>query len=140
MAERTAGEFEELVDECHRFLQEVARAKRLTSYTEVNAVLARRTGQPMFDFRQIEERNQLARVLGGGGAAGGADQVRSGVLRPCAGARRQARNPVPRAHIGQSEGRLLGQADGGSLQGLRAKTSRGLVRSSDCAMDNLARR
>ena len=63
MVERTAEEIDELVDECHQFLKEVARRKGLTSYTELNAVLARRTGQPMFDFQQAEERNRIARVL-----------------------------------------------------------------------------
>lgn len=63
MAERTAEQFDELVDETCRFLADIARAKRLTSYTELNTVLAQRTGQPAFDFAQAAERSRIALVL-----------------------------------------------------------------------------
>lgn len=46
------------------FLIERARLTRLTSYTELNATLARRTGLPGFDFDRQDERAAMGHLLG----------------------------------------------------------------------------
>lgn len=48
----------------HEFLKDVARRGRSTSYTELNAVLVRRTGHRGFDFSQAEERSAMGYLLG----------------------------------------------------------------------------
>lgn len=46
------------------FLTAQARLKRTTSYTEMNAVLARRTGTREFDFNLDGERHAMGELLG----------------------------------------------------------------------------
>lgn len=61
---REGIEWNFLVDETERFLIEHARIERTTSYTELNAVLERRTGYRRFDFDQESERAAIGAVLG----------------------------------------------------------------------------
>lgn len=46
------------------FLIERARLARLTSYTELNATIVRRTGLPGFDFSRQDERAAMGHLLG----------------------------------------------------------------------------
>lgn len=46
------------------FLVERARLARLTSYTELNVTLMRRTGLPGFDFSRQDERAAMGHLLG----------------------------------------------------------------------------
>lgn len=57
-------EWNELVDATERYLVERARLERTTNYTELNAVLVRRTGQPGFDFDKEVDRAAIGAVLG----------------------------------------------------------------------------
>ena len=61
---RDDAEWDELVSEGHRFLREVAGRGRLTSYTELNAVLIHRTGLRGFDFSQKDGRAAMGELLG----------------------------------------------------------------------------
>jgi hypothetical protein len=45
------------------FLLERARLEKLTSYTELNATLIRRTGLPGFDFSRADERAAMGHLL-----------------------------------------------------------------------------
>jgi hypothetical protein len=45
------------------FLVERARLRKLTSYTELNATLMRRTGLPGFDFSRADERAAMGHLL-----------------------------------------------------------------------------
>jgi hypothetical protein len=45
------------------FLIERARLRKLTSYTELNATLVRRTGLPGFDFSRADERAAMGHLL-----------------------------------------------------------------------------
>jgi hypothetical protein len=45
------------------FLVERARLTKLTSYTELNATLVRRTGLPGFDFNRADERAAMGHLL-----------------------------------------------------------------------------
>jgi len=45
------------------FLVERARLGKLTSYTELNATLVRRTGLPGFDFNRADERAAMGHLL-----------------------------------------------------------------------------
>jgi hypothetical protein len=45
------------------FLIERARLRKLTSYTEFNATLVRRTGLPGFDFNRADERAAVGHLL-----------------------------------------------------------------------------
>lgn len=45
------------------FLVERARLGKLTSYTELNATLVRRTGLPGFDFSRADERASMGHLL-----------------------------------------------------------------------------
>ena len=45
------------------FLVERARLGKLTSYTELNATLVRRTGLPSFDFSRADERAAMGHLL-----------------------------------------------------------------------------
>ena len=45
------------------FLVERARLGKLTSYTELNATLVRRTGLPGFDFSRADERAAMGHLL-----------------------------------------------------------------------------
>jgi hypothetical protein len=52
-----------LAEEGERFLIERARLSRLTSYTEMDATLRRRTGLPGFDFSYAAERAAMGHLL-----------------------------------------------------------------------------
>ncbi|MEU4235268.1 hypothetical protein AB0F17_64300 [Nonomuraea sp. NPDC026600] len=53
-----------LVEKGLEFLIEQARLERTTTYTELNAVLARRTGLREFDFSRQDERAAMGHLLG----------------------------------------------------------------------------
>ena len=61
---RTEAEWDELTANGVAFLTERARLKTDTTYTELNAVLARRTGQRPFDFERADERAAVGHLLG----------------------------------------------------------------------------
>ncbi len=61
---RSDEEWETLIACGLDFLVEVARRERTTSYTELNAVLVRRTGLWGFDFEQESERAAMGHLLG----------------------------------------------------------------------------
>lgn len=61
---RSDEDWDELVRVGHDFLIDVARRRRYTTYTELDAVLRRRTGLRGFDFSQVEERAALGYLLG----------------------------------------------------------------------------
>jgi hypothetical protein len=46
------------------FLVDRARLRKVTSFTELNATLARRTGMAAFDFEREDERAAMGRLLG----------------------------------------------------------------------------
>lgn len=61
---RSDDDWDELVGVGHDFLIDVARRRRDTSYTELDAVLRRRTGLRGFDFSQAEDRAAMGYLLG----------------------------------------------------------------------------
>ena len=61
---RSAQEWDQLVDAGQAFLIERARLRKVTSYTELNAVITRRTGLRSFDFTHAEERAAIGHLLG----------------------------------------------------------------------------
>jgi hypothetical protein len=61
---RPEDEWNVLANACEEFLLESARYKFLTSYTELNAVLIRRTGLPGFDFNLAHDRAAMGHLLG----------------------------------------------------------------------------
>ncbi|MGI5259893.1 hypothetical protein [Streptomyces angustmyceticus] len=61
---RADSEWDELVDAGRSFLVERAKLGKLTSYTELNATLARRTGCRPFDFERADERAAMGHLLG----------------------------------------------------------------------------
>ena len=61
---RYEQEWDQLIQAGHQFLLERAKAQRTTSYTELNAVLRRRTGLREFDFSHAEERAAIGDLLG----------------------------------------------------------------------------
>jgi hypothetical protein len=61
---RDDSEWEQLEDAGLAFLIERARLERITSYTEMNHVLAQRTGLRPFDFDQESERAAMGYLLG----------------------------------------------------------------------------
>ncbi|WNZ12180.1 hypothetical protein [Streptomyces sp. 11x1] len=61
---RADSEWAELADVGHDFLVERAKLGRLTSYTELNVTLARRTGCRPFDFDRADERAAMGHLLG----------------------------------------------------------------------------
>jgi hypothetical protein len=61
---RSEEQWEELVGTCERWLKDVASRGRVTTYTETNAVLARRTGQPPFNFESEHDRAAMGELLG----------------------------------------------------------------------------
>jgi hypothetical protein len=61
---RADSEWEELVDAGRGFLVERAKLGRLTSYTELNVTLARRTNCRAFDFERADERAAMGHLLG----------------------------------------------------------------------------
>jgi hypothetical protein len=56
--------WDQLVDVGLAFLIERARLAKVTSYTELNAALERRTGLPGFDFARADERAAMGHLLG----------------------------------------------------------------------------
>lgn len=61
---RNEAGWDVLVDETADFLGEQARLQRTTSYTELNAVLTRRTGLAPFDFAKDSDRAAMGAMLG----------------------------------------------------------------------------
>ncbi|MGW5734800.1 MULTISPECIES: hypothetical protein [Streptomyces] len=61
---RTDSEWEELVHAGRGFLVERAKLGKLTSYTEFNVTLSRRTGCRPFDFERADERAAMGHLLG----------------------------------------------------------------------------
>ena len=61
---RADSEWDELVDAGRNFLVERAKLGKLTSYTELNVTLARRTGCRPFDFERADERAAMGHLLG----------------------------------------------------------------------------
>jgi hypothetical protein len=70
-------EWDRLVDAGLTFLVERARLDRVTSYTEMNATLAHRTGARPFDFGQDGERAAMGALLE---QIGERDRPKSGVM------------------------------------------------------------
>lgn len=64
MGGRDDQKWNQLIQAGHQFLLERAKAQRTTSYTELNAVLHRRTGLREFDFSHTEERGAMGHLLG----------------------------------------------------------------------------
>lgn len=60
---RDDAEWDKLIEAGLRFLLERARMGKATSYTEMNATLARRTGARPFDFEQDAERYAMGVLL-----------------------------------------------------------------------------
>ena len=58
------GVWDQLADAGLAFLVERARLGKLTSYTELNATLERRTGLSGFDFGRADERAAMGHLLG----------------------------------------------------------------------------
>lgn len=56
--------WDELTDAALDFLIERAKLRTHTTYTEINAVLVRRTGKPGFDFNHENERAAMGHLLG----------------------------------------------------------------------------
>lgn len=61
---RSADDWDSLVSVTQEFLAERARLGRTTSYTELNAVLQRRTGLRAFRFEDASERAAVGHLLG----------------------------------------------------------------------------
>jgi hypothetical protein len=61
---RTVAEWNDLESAGWEFLVSQARLQRTTSYTEMNTVLARRTGVQGFDFDLDGERRAMGELLG----------------------------------------------------------------------------
>jgi len=61
---RSEEEWDRLTDEGLAFLIERARLRKVTSYTEMNTTLARRTGLRSFDFERADERAAMGHLLG----------------------------------------------------------------------------
>jgi hypothetical protein len=61
---RDALAWDEMAATGEAFLVERARLARLTSYTELNVTLMRRTGLPGFDFSRQDERAAMGHLLG----------------------------------------------------------------------------
>lgn len=60
---RDEQDWEQLADAGLAFLVERARLGKLTSYTELDATLVRRTGLPGFDFSRADERAAMGHLL-----------------------------------------------------------------------------
>lgn len=61
---RADSEWDLLVDAGREFLVERAKLGKLTSYTELNVTIARRTGCRVFDFERADERAAMGHLLG----------------------------------------------------------------------------
>lgn len=57
-------DWDQLAEAGEGFLIERAQLARMTSYTELNATLIRRTGLPGFDFTRQDERAAMGHLLG----------------------------------------------------------------------------
>ncbi|WP_416529899.1 hypothetical protein [Streptomyces coelicoflavus] len=64
MYSRSDEAWEQLTDAGLKFLFERAQLHKVTTYTEMNSVLARRTGLPSFNFEQADERAAMGYLLG----------------------------------------------------------------------------
>jgi hypothetical protein len=60
---RSEEDWDQFADAGLAFLAERARLAKLTSYTELNATLERRTGLPGFDFGRADERAAMGHLL-----------------------------------------------------------------------------
>jgi hypothetical protein len=60
---RSDDEWDQLVDGAAEFLQDQARLRRVTSYSELNSALARR-GHTPFDFAAERDRTAVGALLG----------------------------------------------------------------------------
>ncbi len=56
--------WDQLVEEGTLYLEDMARDADLTSYSELNAELVRRTGRRPFDFGQVADRAAVGYLLG----------------------------------------------------------------------------
>jgi hypothetical protein len=74
---RSDEAWEQLTDAGLKFLVERAQLNKVTTYTEMNSVLARRTGLPGFDFEQADERAAMGYLLG---LIVGRDYPKSGLM------------------------------------------------------------
>jgi len=61
---REDQEWDHLTEAGRAFLIERARLRRVTSYTELNTVIACRTGMTGFDFAHPDERAAMGHLLG----------------------------------------------------------------------------
>ncbi|MFB7245034.1 hypothetical protein ACFCYX_21545 [Streptomyces populi] len=61
---RADSEWDSLVGAGREFLVERAKLGKVTSYTELNVTLARRTGCRAFDFERADERAAMGHLLG----------------------------------------------------------------------------
>ncbi len=61
---RSDDDWDQLVGAGLKFLVERAQLRKVTTYTEMNSVLARRTGLPGFDFERADERAAMGHLLG----------------------------------------------------------------------------
>ncbi len=61
---RTDEEWDRLVEAGLQFLLERARLDKVTSYSEMNVTVARRTGLHPFDFERADERAAMGYLLG----------------------------------------------------------------------------
>ena len=55
--------WDQLTEAGTTFLIERAHLRKTTSYTELNAILERRTGLPGFDFTRADERAAMGHLL-----------------------------------------------------------------------------
>lgn len=60
---RDEGTWDQLTETGMAFLVERAQLRKTTSYTELNAILRRRTGLPGFDFTRADERAAMGHLL-----------------------------------------------------------------------------
>ena len=61
---RDENEWDQLTESGRKFLVERARLRKVTTYTELNSILARRTGHRGFDFERAHERAPMGHLLG----------------------------------------------------------------------------
>ncbi|MEU9799698.1 hypothetical protein [Streptomyces sp. NPDC051000] len=61
---RSDDAWDRLIDAGLKFLVERAELRKVTTYTELNSVLTRRTGLPGFDFERADERAAMGHLLG----------------------------------------------------------------------------
>ncbi|BDH15229.1 hypothetical protein [Streptomyces hygroscopicus] len=61
---RDENEWDQLTESGRKFLVERARLRKVTTYTELNSILVRRTGHRGFDFERAHERAAMGHLLG----------------------------------------------------------------------------